>query len=141
MSLERASGILLQPTSLPSHGGIGDFGPAAYEFIEFLAAAQQGVWQVLPLNPPADGTSPYSSTSAFAGNPLLISLERLAEQRPQDAEVLLRLATALYDERSKSADPARRVLTQRVEELLDRVLTLQPQNATAGRLLTALKMG
>ena len=75
------------------------------------------------------------------GAPGRARLERLAEQRPQDAEVLLRLATALYDERSKSADPARRVLTQRVEELLDRVLTLQPQNATAGRLLTALKMG
>ena len=80
MSLERASGILLHPTSLPSRGGIGDFGPAAYEFIEFLAAARQGVWQVLPLNPIGMGNSPYSSNSAFAGNPLLISLERLAER-------------------------------------------------------------
>src|SRR5436305_13540734 len=80
MSLERASGILLHPTSLPSRGGIGDFGPAAYEYVEFLAAARQGVWQVLPLNPLGMGNSTYSSTSAFAGNPLLISLERLAER-------------------------------------------------------------
>src|SRR5437667_5490837 len=80
MSFPRATGILLHPTSLPSHGGIGDFGPAAYEFLDFLAAARQGLWQVLPLSPPANGASPYSSTSAFAGNSLLISLERLAER-------------------------------------------------------------
>jgi len=80
MSFPRATGILLHPTSLPSRGGIGDFGPAAYEFLEFLSSAKQGLWQVLPLGPPASGNSPYSSTSAFAGNPLLISLERLAER-------------------------------------------------------------
>ena len=80
MKLPRLAGILLHPTSLPSRGGIGDLGPAAYEFVDFLAQARQGLWQVLPLNPPAKGNSPYSSTSAFAGNPLLISLERLAEQ-------------------------------------------------------------
>jgi len=80
MLFPRATGILLHPTSLPSGGGIGDLGPAAYEFVDFLAAARQGLWQVLPLGPPANGNSPYSSTSAFAGNPLLISLERLAER-------------------------------------------------------------
>src|SRR5690349_4307962 len=80
MSFPRATGILLHPTCLPSRGGIGDFGPAAYEFLDFLAAARQGLWQVLPLGPPANGFSPYSSTSAFAGNFLLISLERLAER-------------------------------------------------------------
>ncbi len=80
MSFPRATGILLHPTSLPSRGGIGDFGPAAYEFLDFLAAARQGLWQVLPLGPPANGASPYSSTSAFAGNSLLISLERLVER-------------------------------------------------------------
>jgi len=79
MSLPRAAGILLHPTSLPSRGGIGDFGPAAYRFVDFLASARQGLWQVLPLGPLGYGNSPYSSTSAFAGNPLLISLERLAE--------------------------------------------------------------
>ena len=79
MSFPRVAGILLHPTSLPSRGGIGDFGPAAYEFADFLGHACQGVWQVLPLGPLGYGNSPYSSTSAFAGNPLLISLERLAE--------------------------------------------------------------
>ncbi|MFZ0861443.1 MAG: 4-alpha-glucanotransferase [Candidatus Sulfotelmatobacter sp.] len=79
MSFPRAAGILLHPTSLPSRGGIGDFGPAAYRFVDFLASARQGLWQVLPLGPLGYGNSPYSSTSAFAGNPLLISLERLAE--------------------------------------------------------------
>lgn len=78
--LPRLTGILLHPTSLPSRGGVGDFGPAAYEFLDFLASARQGLWQVLPLGPPANGNSPYSSTSAFAGNPLLISVERLAER-------------------------------------------------------------
>jgi len=78
MSFPRAAGILLHPTSLPSRGGIGDFGPAAYQFADSLAAARQGLWQVLPLGPLGHGNSPYSSISAFAGNPLLISLERLA---------------------------------------------------------------
>src|SRR5947209_2561039 len=79
MPFPRATGILLHPTSLPARGGVGDFGPAAYGFVDFLAAARQGLWQVLPLGPLGYGNSPYSSTSAFAGNPLLISLERLAQ--------------------------------------------------------------
>jgi 4-alpha-glucanotransferase len=80
MSFPRAAGILLHPTSLPSRGGIGDLGPAAYQFVDWLAAARQGLWQVLPLGPLGYGNSPYSSISAFAGNPLLISLERLASR-------------------------------------------------------------
>src|SRR5882672_2695810 len=80
MPFPRSTGILLHPISLPSRGGIGDLGPRAYEFLDFLSAARQGLWQVLPLGPPANGNSPYSSTSAFAGNPLLVSLERLAER-------------------------------------------------------------
>ncbi|HZQ24989.1 MAG TPA: 4-alpha-glucanotransferase [Terriglobales bacterium] len=80
MFFPRTTGILLHPTSLPSRGGIGDFGPAAYEFVDFLALGGQGLWQVLPFGPLGYGYSPYSSTSAFAGNPLLISLERLAER-------------------------------------------------------------
>ncbi|PYX72715.1 MAG: 4-alpha-glucanotransferase [Acidobacteria bacterium] len=91
MSFPRATGILLHPTSLPSRGGIGDLGPAAYEFVDFLAAARQGLWQVLPLGPLGYGYSPYSSTSAFAGNPLLISLERLAERGWLDRSRLLEL--------------------------------------------------
>ena len=80
MNQERMSGVLLHVTSLPSRGGVGDFGPAAYAFVDFLAAAKQRMWQVLPLNPPGYGSSPYSALSAFAGNPALISLERLAEE-------------------------------------------------------------
>jgi 4-alpha-glucanotransferase len=73
----RLSGVLLHVTSLPSYGGIGDFGPAEYAFVDFLVAAKQRLWQVLPLSPTGYGSSPYSALSAFAGNPLLISLERL----------------------------------------------------------------
>ena len=73
----RLSGILLHVTSLPSYGGVGDFGPAAYGFVDFLAAAKQRLWQVLPLSPTGYGSSPYSALSAFAGNPLLISVELL----------------------------------------------------------------
>lgn len=94
MSFPRATGILLHPTSLPSRGGIGDFGPAAYKFLDFLSSAKQGLWQVLPIGPPANGNSPYSSTSAFAGNPLLISLERLAEHGWLDASDLSNLPEA-----------------------------------------------
>ena len=79
MAAERVSGVLLHVTSLPSYGGVGDFGPAAYNFVDFLTAAKQRLWQVLPLSPTGYGSSPYSALSAFAGNPLLISLERLAE--------------------------------------------------------------
>jgi 4-alpha-glucanotransferase len=91
MSFPRTSGILLHPTSLPSRGGIGDFGPAAYQFVDSLASACQGLWQVLPLGPLGYGNSPYSSTSAFAGNPLLISLERLASYGWIDREKIAHL--------------------------------------------------
>jgi len=70
----------MHPSSLPSRGGIGDFGPVAYELADWLAAAKQTLWQVLPLGPLGYGNSPYSCTSAFAGNVLFISAERLAEQ-------------------------------------------------------------
>jgi len=95
MSFPRAAGILLHPTSLPSRGGIGDFGPAAYSFVDSLAAARQGLWQVLPLGPLGYGSSPYSSTSAFAGNPLLISLERLASHGWIDAARLSEASSKL----------------------------------------------
>ncbi|MDE3105367.1 MAG: 4-alpha-glucanotransferase [Acidobacteriota bacterium] len=74
---ERLSGILLHVTSLPSYGGIGDLGPAAYTFVDFLVAAKQRLWQVLPLSPTGYGSSPYSALSAFAGNPLLLSVQHL----------------------------------------------------------------
>ncbi|OGP94068.1 MAG: 4-alpha-glucanotransferase [Deltaproteobacteria bacterium RBG_16_47_11] len=78
----RASGILLHMTSLPSPFGIGDLGPRAYEFADFLSETGQSFWQVLPLNPTSlrSGNAPYSSPSAFAGNPLLINPEFLTEK-------------------------------------------------------------
>ncbi|MEB3293008.1 MAG: 4-alpha-glucanotransferase [Synechococcales bacterium] len=76
----RASGILLHPTSFPGPYGIGELGSAAHQFIDFLAAAGQRFWQVLPLGPTGYGNSPYMCYSALAGNPLLISLEVLQAQ-------------------------------------------------------------
>ena len=77
--MKRASGILLHITSLPSPFGIGDLGPAAYRFADFLAEARQTYWQILPLTATSEvyGHSPYASPSAFAGNPLLVSPEAL----------------------------------------------------------------
>jgi 4-alpha-glucanotransferase len=80
MPFSRASGILLHPTSLPGRFGIGDLGAGALEFVDALSAAGQRVWQVLPLGPTGYGDSPYQCFSAFAGNPLLISLDDLIEQ-------------------------------------------------------------
>ena len=76
----RSSGVLLHPTCLPGPFGIGDLGASAFEFIDLLAAAGQRLWQVLPLGPTGFGDSPYQCFSAFAGNPLLISLDLLIEQ-------------------------------------------------------------
>ena len=75
--LPRSSGILLHPTSLPGPYGIGDLGDGAYRFVDWLEAQGQSIWQVLPLGPTSYGDSPYQTLSAFAGNPNLISLERL----------------------------------------------------------------
>lgn len=79
---KRRSGILLHITSLPSPYGIGDFGPCAYKFIDFLAETNQCLWQILPLNPTSTpyGNSPYSSCSAFAGNHIVISPDMLVEE-------------------------------------------------------------
>jgi 4-alpha-glucanotransferase len=79
MSFPRRSGILLHPTSLPGRFGIGDLGNAAHQFVDFLAAAGQSYWQVLPLNPTGYADSPYQTLSAFAGNPMLISPTKLLE--------------------------------------------------------------
>ncbi len=77
MKFERASGILLHPTSLPGPYGIGDIGPKAHAWIDFLASTGSSLWQVLPLGPTGYGDSPYQCFSAFAGNPYLISPEAL----------------------------------------------------------------
>ena len=92
MQRPRASGILLHPTSLPGRFGIGDLGDAAHEFVEFLHAGGQTLWQVLPLGPTGFGDSPYQCFSAFAGNPLLVSPERL-------------VADGLLDERDLDSAP------------------------------------
>ena len=77
MRLQRSAGVLLHPTSLPGPDGIGDVGPQAYRWLDWLAATGCGWWQVLPLGPTGYGDSPYQCFSAFAGNPLLVSPELL----------------------------------------------------------------
>ncbi len=88
MKPARHAGLLVHPTSLPSRFGIGDFGPAADAFLDWAASAGQSIWQVLPLGPTAYGNAPYGCLSAFAGNPMLISPERLLEEGLLDASVL-----------------------------------------------------
>jgi len=89
MSLERASGVLLHPTSLPSRHGIGDLGKGAYDFVDFLQASGQKYWQILPLGPTGYEHSPYiMNYSTFAGNPLMISLEKLVDQGLLQSEEL-----------------------------------------------------
>ncbi len=79
MKASRTAGVILHPTSLPSRFGIGDLGPTAATYVEWLAGAGASWWQVLPLHPPGPGDSPYSAISTFAGNELLISPELLVE--------------------------------------------------------------
>ena len=76
---KRAAGALLHPTSLAGGHGIGDLGPAARSFVDWMHEAGLGLWQMLPIGPAGLGNSPYSGKSAFAGEPLLISLHDLAE--------------------------------------------------------------
>jgi 4-alpha-glucanotransferase len=85
MKLPRQSGILLHPTSLPSPHGSGDFGASAYHFVDWLVKAGQKLWQILPLGGIGPGNSPYMSSSAFAGNLLLIDLNELVERGWLDA--------------------------------------------------------
>jgi 4-alpha-glucanotransferase len=85
--LERSCGVLLHITSLPSRWGCGDLGEKALWFVDFLAEAGQRLWQILPLNPVGPGFSPFQSDSAFAGNPLLISIDYLIKEGLLDAAV------------------------------------------------------
>ena len=77
---ERAAGILMPISSLPSEYGIGCFSKSAYEFVDWLKGAGQSYWQILPLGPTSYGDSPYQSFSTFAGNPYFISLDELIEE-------------------------------------------------------------
>ncbi len=88
MRFPRTSGILLHPTSLPGPHGSGDFGPSAYHFVDWLATAGQKLWQILPLGGIGPGDSPYMSSSAFAGNVLLIDLAELQQRGWLDAHDL-----------------------------------------------------
>ncbi|MCO5169903.1 MAG: 4-alpha-glucanotransferase [Planctomycetes bacterium] len=91
MDLTRKSGLLLHPTSLPGPFGMGDLGPAAYQFVRDLQQAAQRVWQVLPLQPPDCHGSPYAASSAFAGDPMLVSVEVLRDEgllEPRDFDGL-----------------------------------------------------
>lgn len=121
MLQQRSSGLLLHITSLPSAHGVGDLGPEAYRFADFLESAGQTYWQILPLTPvdPGAGFSPYSSPSAFAGNTLMISLEKLA-----DSNLLNQHDLDVFNERpvqdvtiteapAVSGDAATAVLTER----------------------------
>jgi 4-alpha-glucanotransferase len=79
-TVERASGILLHPLSLPGGEGVGTLGREAYAFVDWLARARQKIWQILPLGPTGYGDSPYASFSVFAGNPYMISLRALIKE-------------------------------------------------------------
>jgi 4-alpha-glucanotransferase len=76
----RAAGVVLHITSLPGPHGIGDLGPAATRFVDWLASAGQSLWQTLPVNPVGPGNSPYQCPSAFAGSGLMVALQPLAER-------------------------------------------------------------
>jgi 4-alpha-glucanotransferase len=99
MNFPRASGILLHPTSLPGRFGIGDLGGEAYRFVDFLSASGQTLWQIMPLGPTGYGDSPYQCFSAFAGNTLLISPEKLLEDGLLTADDLGAGGHAFFEER------------------------------------------
>ena len=80
MKFERSAGVILHPTSLPGPDGIGDLGPEAYRWVDFLAVTGSSLWQILPLGPTGYGDSPYQCFSAFAGNPYLVSPAVLLDQ-------------------------------------------------------------
>jgi 4-alpha-glucanotransferase len=97
MKFNRASGILLHPTSLPSRYGIGDIGPHAHAWIDILATCGSTLWQILPLGPTGFGDSPYQCLSAFAGNPYLVSPDMLLAEGLLHANDLTNLPTFPQD--------------------------------------------
>lgn len=120
MKIERSSGILMHITSLPGPYGIGDLGPAAYDFLEFLEASGHSYWQLLPLNPTDKiyNHSPYSTHSAFAGNPLLISPDLLQEEGYVDLDEI----------KSPEGIKAEKVIFEAVEQFKEKVLDLAWKN-------------
>jgi 4-alpha-glucanotransferase len=111
MNFPRSSGILLHPTSLPGPFGIGDLGPQAHAFADFLVSSGQSLWQMLPLGPTGYGDSPYACYSAFAGNTLLISPEQLVAYG-------LLSTSDLPAEASMPAEPVNFELVHRVKDNL-----------------------
>jgi 4-alpha-glucanotransferase len=89
MTFKRASGVLLHPTSLPGPYGIGDIGPEAFKWVDYLSSTGCSIWQVLPLGPTGYGDSPYQCFSAFAGNPLLVSPDELLSEGLLDSDDLV----------------------------------------------------
>jgi len=120
MRFTRSSGVLLHLTSFPGQFGIGDFGAAAYRFVGFLTESRQSLWQILPLGPTSKGNnhSPYVALSAFAGSPLLISLEALVEDGLLPASELAEVpplpeGEADYDQALLRKLPVLRIASQR----------------------------
>jgi len=126
MRLPRTSGILLHPSSLPGPHGCGDCGPAACHFVDWLVAAGQSLWQILPLNGIGAGNSPYASSSAFAGNPLFIDLHELHTQGWLRAEEIAP-AAGLLDEHVDYAQ-ARSYRMQRLALAAQRFAALPPSD-------------
>lgn len=127
----RWSGVLCHISSLPSPFGCGDLGPFAYRFADFLAEGGQSYWQVLPLSPtdPACGNSPYSSTSAFAGNTLLVSLELLVDDGYLDEDDLRPLPA--FPERRVDFNAARAYHASRLDRAARRLLEAPPSEFAA----------
>ena len=109
MTFKRASGVLLHPTSLPSPYGIGDIGPAAFHWIDYLVSTGCSIWQVLPLGPTGYGDSPYQCFSAFAGNPFLVSPAALLADdllHPDDVEVAEKAGASAGSNQSRGVNIA-----------------------------------
>ncbi|WP_031527353.1 malto-oligosyltrehalose synthase [Dyadobacter crusticola] len=125
---ERKAGVLLHITSLPSPFGIGDLGPQAFAFADFLNKSNQRIWQLLPLNPtePSQANSPYSAVSSRAGNPLLISPELLVNEGLLDAETLAEFQVDPSDK--VDYEEANRIKT----EILEKAFAAYKQQDKAG---------
>jgi 4-alpha-glucanotransferase len=132
MHFPRSSGILLHPTSLPGRYGIGDFGTAAYQFVDFLADAGQRLWQILPLVPTGYGNSPYQSPSAFAGNPLLISLDRLIDDGLLTSEDVPTIPEAFAIEDRVNYEAVSTFKMPLLQRAFERFRSQKPATHTAG---------
>ena len=137
--MQRKSGILLHPTSLPGKYGIGDIGKGAYQFVDWLSLAGQKLWQVLPLGPTGYGDSPYASFSTFAGNPLLVGLDLLVSEgyltetdlndSPISNEISIDYGTIIPWKFSKLHQAAQRFLSNPTPEEIESFTTFKQEEA------------